>query len=83
MGIVGILCPDDYPLLGFVSLLAPAVVRSNCVIIVPSEKYPVSALDLYQARKPPKNVTLVNMSMMIRIILCNLTNITIVGYILL
>ena len=48
VGVIGILCPDEYPLLGFVSLLAPAVVRSNCVIIVPSEKHPVSALDLYQ-----------------------------------
>ena len=51
VGVIGILCPDEYPLLGFVSLLGPAVVRSNCVIIVPSEKHPLSALDLYQVMK--------------------------------
>ena len=48
VGVIGIACPDSYPLLGFVSLFAPAVVRGNTVIIVPSEKYPLSALDLYQ-----------------------------------
>ena len=48
MGVVGIACPDKYPLLGFVSLLAPAVVRGDTVVIVPSEKYPLPALDLYQ-----------------------------------
>jgi acyl-CoA reductase-like NAD-dependent aldehyde dehydrogenase len=35
-------------LLGFVSLFAPAVVRGNTIVIVPSEKYPLAALDLYQ-----------------------------------
>ena len=48
VGVIGIACPDDYPLLGFVSLFAPAVVRGNAVVIVPSEKYPLLALDLYQ-----------------------------------
>ncbi|XP_052089947.1 aldehyde dehydrogenase family 16 member A1-like [Mytilus californianus] len=48
MGVIGIACPDDYPLLGFVSLFAPAVIRGNVIVIVPSEKYPLSALDLYQ-----------------------------------
>ena len=45
---VAIACPDDCPLLAFVSLVAPAVVRGNTVIVVPSEKYPLSAADLYQ-----------------------------------
>ena len=48
VGVIAITCPDDYPLLSFVSLLAPAVVRANCVVIVPSEKYPLPALNLYQ-----------------------------------
>ena len=48
VGVVGIACPDKYPLLGFVSLLAPAVVRGNTVVIVPSERFPLPALDLYQ-----------------------------------
>ena len=45
---IGIACPDESPLLAFVSLFAPAVVRGNTIIIVPSEKYPLSATDLYQ-----------------------------------
>ena len=48
VGVVGIACPDDYPLLSFVSLFSPAVVRGNTIIIIPSEKYPLSATDLYQ-----------------------------------
>ncbi|XP_060065469.1 aldehyde dehydrogenase family 16 member A1-like isoform X1 [Ylistrum balloti] len=48
VGVIGIACPDDYPLLGFVSLFAPAVIRGNTIVIVPSQKYPISALDLYQ-----------------------------------
>jgi aldehyde dehydrogenase (NAD+) len=48
VGPLAIACPDDYPLLGFVSLFAPAVVRGNTIVIIPSEKHPLSALDLYQ-----------------------------------
>jgi len=48
VGVIGIACPDESPLLAFVSLFAPAVVRSNTIIIVPSEKHPLSATDLYQ-----------------------------------
>jgi aldehyde dehydrogenase (NAD+) len=48
VGVIGIVCPDESPLLSFVSLFAPAVVRGNVVVIVPSEKYPLLALDLYQ-----------------------------------
>ena len=48
VGVIGVACPDSYPLLAFVSLFAPAVVRGNTIIIVPSEKWPLSATDLYQ-----------------------------------
>lgn len=48
MGVIGIGCPDSNPLLGFVSLLAPAIARGNSVVVVPSEKNPLPALDLYQ-----------------------------------
>lgn len=48
VGVIGMACPDAYPLLGFVSLFAPAVVRGNTMIIIPSQQYPLSALDLYQ-----------------------------------
>jgi aldehyde dehydrogenase (NAD+) len=48
LGVVGILCPDAFPLLGFVSLLAPAIAMGNTVVIVPSETHPLSATDFYQ-----------------------------------
>jgi aldehyde dehydrogenase (NAD+) len=48
VGVIGIACPDDFPLLGFVSLFAPAVVRGNTIIIVPSETAPLLAMDLMQ-----------------------------------
>jgi aldehyde dehydrogenase (NAD+) len=48
VGVIGIACPDERPLLGFISLLAPAIVRANTVVIVPSERFPLSACDLFQ-----------------------------------
>merc|ERR1712037_394757 len=36
------------PLLAFVSLVGAAIARSNSVVVVPSEKFPLLALDLYQ-----------------------------------
>jgi aldehyde dehydrogenase (NAD+) len=48
VGVIGIACPDEYPLLGFVSLLAPAIARGNTTVIVPSGPYPLAATDFYQ-----------------------------------
>ncbi len=48
VGVIGIACPDEAPLLGFVSLFAPAIARGNTVVILPSERYPLSATDFYQ-----------------------------------
>lgn len=48
VGVVGIACPDEAPLLAFVSLMAPAIARGNTVVMIPSEKYPLSATDFYQ-----------------------------------
>jgi aldehyde dehydrogenase (NAD+) len=48
VGVIGIACPDDHPLLGFVSLMAPAIARGNTVVMIPSQKHPLSATDLYQ-----------------------------------
>ncbi|KAM3923300.1 aldehyde dehydrogenase family 16 member A1 [Leptodactylus fuscus] len=48
VGVVGIACPDENPLLSFVSLFAPAIVRGNAVVVVPSEKFPLPALHFYQ-----------------------------------
>ena len=48
VGILGLVCPDENPLLGFVSLFAPAMAMGNRSVIIPSEKYPLSATDFYQ-----------------------------------
>jgi aldehyde dehydrogenase (NAD+) len=48
VGVIGIVCPDENPLLGFISLVAPALALGNRVVAVPSEAHPLSALDLYQ-----------------------------------
>jgi len=48
IGVMGILCPDEPPLLGFVSLVAPAIAMGNTVVVVPSERYPLAATDFYQ-----------------------------------
>jgi aldehyde dehydrogenase (NAD+) len=48
IGTLGILCPDAWPLLAFVSTVAPAVAMGNAVVAVPSERWPLAATDLYQ-----------------------------------
>jgi aldehyde dehydrogenase (NAD+) len=48
LGTVGIICPAEAPLLGFVSLVMPAVSAGNTVIAIPSEAYPLITGDLYQ-----------------------------------
>lgn len=48
LGVIGIICPNEAPLLSFISLVAPAIALGNRVIVVPSEAHPLSATDLYQ-----------------------------------
>jgi aldehyde dehydrogenase (NAD+) len=48
MGVIGVACSVERPLLGLVSLVAPAVSMGNTVVVVPSERFPLSATDLYQ-----------------------------------
>ena len=48
IGTVGVICPREAPLLGFLSLVMPALAVGNTVIAVPSEAYPLIAGDLYQ-----------------------------------
>ncbi|WP_436107316.1 aldehyde dehydrogenase family protein [Massilia sp. LjRoot122] len=48
VGVIGIICPNENPLLGFISLVAPALALGNRVVAVPSEAHPLSATDLYQ-----------------------------------
>ncbi len=48
IGVIGIACPDECPLLGFVSLVAPAIAMGNTVVVIPSQSSPLSATDCYQ-----------------------------------
>ena len=48
VGVIGIGCPDEVPLLGFVSLMAPAIAMGNRVVMLPSERHPLVATDFYQ-----------------------------------
>ena len=46
-GVMGIVCPNEAPLLAFVSLVMPAIAMGNCVVIAPSANHPLSATDFY------------------------------------
>ena len=48
LGVIGIGCPDEQPLLSFISLLAPAIALGNRVVMVPGEACPLMATDFYQ-----------------------------------
>ena len=48
IGTVGVICPTEAPLLGFLSLVMPLLAVGNTVVTVPSEKYPLITGDLYQ-----------------------------------
>ncbi|MDT8857097.1 aldehyde dehydrogenase family protein [Paracoccaceae bacterium Fryx2] len=47
-GVIGILAPDEAPLLGLVSLMAPAIAMGNTCVLVPSEPFPLAATDFAQ-----------------------------------
>ena len=44
MGVVGVLAPDAPPLLGLISLVAPAIVSGNTVVALASEQTPYPAI---------------------------------------
>ncbi len=48
LGVLGIVCPDEAPLLALVSLMAPAIALGNTCVIAASERYPLPATDFYQ-----------------------------------
>ena len=48
IGVMGIICPDENPLLGFISAVIPAIAMGNRTIVIPSENHPLSATDFYQ-----------------------------------
>ncbi len=47
IGVIGLICPSEQPLLGMIALLAPAVALGNTVVLVPSEENPLVATDFY------------------------------------
>jgi acyl-CoA reductase-like NAD-dependent aldehyde dehydrogenase len=48
-GIVAVLAPEEPPLLGFVSRVAPAVTGGNSVVAVASESQPLAAIEFAEA----------------------------------
>ncbi len=48
IGVMGLVCPDESPLLGLISLIGPALCVGNTVVAIPSEKAPLAATDFYQ-----------------------------------
>jgi len=48
IGVMGVVCPDELPLLGFLSTVLPPVAMGDTVVAVPSERWPLAATDLYQ-----------------------------------
>ena len=48
IGCIALICPITNPLLGFVSLVAPAIAMGNTTVVIPSEPYPLAATDFYQ-----------------------------------
>jgi len=48
VGTIGIVCPNEAPLLGLLSLALPALATGNTAVVVPSETYPLIIGDLYQ-----------------------------------
>ncbi|MBR9764200.1 MAG: aldehyde dehydrogenase family protein [Rhodobacteraceae bacterium] len=48
VGVIGALCPEEAPLLGLISVMAPAIAMGNRVVLVPGQAGALSATDLYQ-----------------------------------
>ena len=48
-GVVAVIAPDDPPLLGLVSRIAPALTGGNAVVAVASETQPLAAIELAEA----------------------------------
>jgi acyl-CoA reductase-like NAD-dependent aldehyde dehydrogenase len=48
-GVVGVFAPDEPPLLGLVSRLAPVIVSGNVAVVLASEQHPLAAIELAEA----------------------------------
>jgi aldehyde dehydrogenase (NAD+) len=46
--VMGLICPEESPLLGFVSTVLPAIAMGNRVVALPAQAAPRAALDLVQ-----------------------------------
>ena len=47
IGVVGVAAPDEAPLLGLISTIAPLIATGNAVVAIPSAPHPLAATDLY------------------------------------
>ena len=47
VGVLGIAAPEEAPLLGLVSFMAPAIAVGNAVVAIPSEAHPLAATEFY------------------------------------
>jgi aldehyde dehydrogenase (NAD+) len=48
VGVLGIMAPDPYPLLGLIGTMAPAIALGNTTVIVPSSAFPLAATEWIQ-----------------------------------
>jgi aldehyde dehydrogenase (NAD+) len=48
LGVVAVVCPEEWPLLGFLSATLPPIAMGNRVVALPSGRWPLLATDLYQ-----------------------------------
>ncbi|MBW3628463.1 MAG: aldehyde dehydrogenase family protein, partial [Gemmatimonadetes bacterium] len=48
VGVMGVVCPEQAPLLGLISTVMPAIALGNTSVVVPSARAPLVATDLYQ-----------------------------------
>ncbi len=48
VGVIGVFCPDESPLLGFVTCLGAAMAMGNRVVAIASEPFPLAATDFCQ-----------------------------------
>jgi aldehyde dehydrogenase (NAD+) len=48
IGVMGVVCPETPSLLGFLSTILPPLAIGNTVVAVPSERWPLPAVDCYQ-----------------------------------
>ena len=48
VGVIGVICPNLAPLASFVTLIAAALCQGNRLVVIPSENFPLPAVDMYQ-----------------------------------